>query len=36
VLESNGLEVITIPSAELSRGRGGPGCMSCAVDRDDL
>lgn len=36
VLESNGLEVITIPSAELSRGRGGPGCMSCAVNRDDL
>ena len=36
VLESNGLEVITIPSAELSRGRGGPGCMSCSVHRDDL
>ena len=36
VLENNGLEVITIPSAELSRGRGGPGCMSCAVNRDDL
>ena len=36
VLESNGLEVITIPSAELSRGRGGPGCMSCSVNRDDL
>ncbi len=36
VLESNGLDVITIPSAELSRGRGGPGCMSCAVNRDDL
>lgn len=36
VLENNGLEVIPIPSAELSRGRGGPGCMSCAVNRDDL
>ncbi len=36
VLESNGLQVLTIPSAELSRGRGGPGCMSCAVNRDDL
>lgn len=36
VLENNGLEVITVPSAELSRGRGGPGCMSCAVNRDDL
>lgn len=35
-LESNGLHVIPIPSAELSRGRGGPGCMSCAVNRDDL
>ncbi|MBQ9015190.1 MAG: arginine deiminase [Firmicutes bacterium] len=36
VLESNGLEVIPIPSAELSRGRGGPGCMSCSVNREDL
>ena len=36
VLENNGLEVIPIPSAELSRGRGGPGCMSCAVNREDL
>ena len=36
VLENNGLEVIPIPSAELSRGRGGPGCMSCSVNREDL
>ena len=36
VLDNNGLKVITVPSAELSRGRGGPGCMACAVDRDDL
>jgi len=28
--------VLTVPSAELSRGRGGPRCMSCPVNRDDL
>ena len=36
VLENNGLKVIPVPSAELSRGRGGPGCMACAVNREDL
>ena len=36
VLENNGLEVLTVPSAELSRGRGGPGCMVCSLNRDDL
>ena len=35
-LRSHGVQVIEIPSAELSRGRGGPGCTACAVDRDDL
>ena len=36
LLEKHGLTVLTIPSAELSRGRGGPRCMSCPVNRDDL
>ena len=36
LLNRHGLEVITVPSSELSRGRGGPRCMSCPVNRDDL
>ena len=36
LLTKHGLKVITMPSAELSRGRGGPRCMSCPVNRDDL
>lgn len=30
-----GLKVIEIPSSELSRGRGGPHCMSMALERED-
>lgn len=33
-LESEGIRVIPVPSAELGRGRGGPRCMSCPVERD--
>ena len=36
LLDRNGIEVLTMPSSELSRGRGGPRCMSCPVNRDDI
>ena len=35
VLRKNNIDVIEIPSAELSRGRGGPRCMSMPVVRED-
>ena len=36
ILEDNGITVHTIPCSELSRGRGGPRCMSMPFIRDDL
>ncbi|MBQ1228733.1 MAG: arginine deiminase [Firmicutes bacterium] len=36
ILDKRGIKVLTMPSSELSRGRGGPRCMSCPVNRDDL
>lgn len=35
ILEKYGLTVLSIPSAELSRGRGGPRCMSMPLWRED-
>ena len=35
-LREAGVEVIRIPSSELSRGLGGPRCMTMALDRQDF
>ena len=36
LLSKEGIDVLTMPSSELSRGRGGPRCMSCPVFREDI
>ena len=34
VLKEHGIKVLEMPSAELSRGRGGPRCMSMPLERE--
>ena len=36
LLRKRGLKVLEVLSSELSRGRGGPRCMSCPIVREDL
>ena len=36
LLDKKGVTVLPIAGSEISRGRGGPRCMSCPVNREDL
>jgi arginine deiminase len=36
LLDKAGVKVLTMPSSELSRGRGGPRCMSMPLERENI